>query len=247
MNHYTIVMVGYNSAPWIRHSVESALSQNHPSFDVIAIDAETNDGTYDILKQYEKFENFTLVRNDPRKYQSENIWTGVQMSKPNSIVCTLDFDDWLIDTEVLTYLDTLYESDDVWMTYGSYINYFSDTNWQQEIKERYEDDVVSSNSFREAHWRASHLRTFRRELFLKIKDEDFIDSETGEMYTMAGDFSFMLPMLEMSGERFKVATKPLYVYNKQNPMSDDKVSVSNQERQADQIRQREKYTRLESL
>ena len=247
MNHYTIVMVGYNSAPWIKTSVESALSQKHHSFDVIAIDAETNDGTYDILKQYEGVDNFTLVRNNPRKYQSENIMTGVQMAKPNSIICTLDFDDWLIDQNVLSYLDTLYTSDDVWMTYGSYINYFSDAVWQHEIKDRYDDDTVASNSFRSADWKASHLRTFRRELFLKINQDDFIDTETNEMYTMAGDLSFMIPMLEMSGERFEVATRPLYVYNKQNPMSDDKVSIRNQERQADQIRSRTKYQRLDVL
>ena len=247
MNHYTIVMVGYNSVPWIQKSVESALSQEHPSFDVIAIDADTDDGTYDILKKYEGVDNFTLVRNDIRKHQTENIATGVQLSKPNSIVCTLDFDDWLSSPYVLSHLDTLYKNDDVWMTYGSYIDAFDDIVTSHRIKDRYDDDVVTTNSFRTAEWKATHLRTFRRELFLKINQEDFIDKDTGNMYTMAGDLSFMLPMLEMSGERFEVSPRPLYMYNRQNPLSDDKVCLADQERQANQIRGRTKYQRLDVL
>ena len=249
MNHYSIVMVGYNSAPWIRKCVESALEQNHSDFEVVAIDAETNDGTYEILKEYETHENFKLIRNDPRKYQSENIKTGVMESADNSIICTLDFDDWLIDSDVLTYLDTVY-NDNVWMTYGQYSEYWGEGNkWTQGRmgRARYPRDVEQTNSFRKAKWKSTHLRTFRKELFMNIKDEDFIDSATGKMYTMAGDVSFMIPMLEMCGERYEVASRPLYAYNRTNPISDDKVSKSEQRRQAADIRKKKCYSRLDSL
>ena len=239
-------MVGYNSASWIRRCVESALNQDYSDFEVIAIDAETNDGTYDILKEYQSHDNFKLIRNNPRRYQSENILTGVIESKEKSIVCTLDFDDWFPDNNVLSYLNELYD-ENTYMTYGNYFDYYDENHVYPQSKTRYSDEVIKNNLFRESNWQATHLRTFRRELFLEINPDDFIDNTTDMMYTMAGDLSFMLPMLEMSGERFKVAERPLYVYNKTNPMSDDKVNIAEQVRQADQIKARKKYERLRNL
>ena len=70
---------------------------------------------------------------------------------------------------------------------------------------------------------------------------------TGEYFTMAGDMSFMYPMLEMCGEKFKYIDSEMYVYNRTNSLSDDRVDVKNQERQANLIKASKKYDRLETL
>jgi glycosyltransferase involved in cell wall biosynthesis len=234
-------MVGYNSKPWIRKSVESALAQNHENFDVIAIDAETNDGTYDILCEYQTAFNFTLIRNSPRKYQSQNIFEGSKLVKNGSIIVTLDFDDWLYDDNVLTVLDKIY-NDNVWMTYGGYI---TNTGRLANIR-AYSDDIVRENKFREDDWKATHLRTFRRELILKIKEEDFFD-DNGEWFKAAGDLTFMIPMLEMSGERFEWSRQPLYVYNLNNSLSDGHMVPHEQIRISNLLKSRPKYERIDSL
>ena len=244
--HFTILMMGYNSVEWIDKCVQSALFQDYDNFDVIAIDAMTTDGTYDNLKTYEVYENFKLIRNTKRQYQTENTLTGVKMAKDNSIICTLDFDDWLLDQNVLSRLNEIY-CDEVWMTYGSYLDYNGESYYAPREFVSYPKSVSETNTFREHRWLASHLRTFRKELFFKIDTNDFIDSETGQMYEMSGDLSFMLPMLEMSGERQTVVNDFLYAYNKCNPLSDDKVSLAEQVRQANQIKQRKKYERLVTL
>jgi glycosyltransferase involved in cell wall biosynthesis len=244
--HFTILMMGYNSVDWIDKSVQSALLQDYDNFDVIAIDAMTTDGTYKNLKTYEAYENFKLVRNTKRQYQTENTMSGVKMAKKNSVICTLDFDDWLIDDTVLSRLNEIY-NDDIWMTYGSYLDFNGESYYVPREFSSYPQAVCESNTFREHQWLASHLRTFRKELFLKIDTNDFIDEKTGEMYEMSGDLSFMLPMLEMSGERQTVVNEFLYAYNKCNPLSDDKVSLVEQVRQAKQIKQRKKYERLITL
>lgn len=241
MNHYTIVMVGYNSKPWIRKSVESALSQNHENFDVIAIDAETNDGTYDILCEYQNVHNFTLIRNSPRKYQSQNIFEGSKLAKKDSIIVTLDFDDCLYDNNVLNILDKTY-NENIWMTYGSYER----SDGGRNIFPRYSDFVIGNNLFREDDWKATHLRTFRRELILKIKEADFLDDD-GEWFKAAGDLTFMLPMLEMSGERFECIRQPLYVYNLNNSLSDGYVVPHEQIRITNLLKSRSKYERIDSL
>ena len=93
---------------------------------------------------------------------------------------------------------------------------------------------------------ASHLRSYRRDLFLKIKEDDFKLSD-GEWLDVTGDQAFMLPMLEMSGERSRFIPDILYVYNVANPTRDGATKVGRQEEVARYIRLKEKYNRLESL
>lgn len=249
MNHFTFVLVGYNSAPWIDRCVQSVLLQDYDNFDVIAIDALTNDGTYTILETYTNHDNFRLLRNDPRKYQTENIETGAREAKENSIIVTVDFDDWLPNNQVLNILNEAYD-ENTWLTYGTYSEYHGPDRYvpaRTDVYRRYPDEVVQQNAFRDYHWLASHLRTFRKPLFEKIDPKDFIDKTTGEYYTMAGDMSFMYPMLEMCGERFKYIDQEMYVYNRTNGLSDDRVNVANQERQANEIKNSNRYERIESL
>lgn len=249
MNHFTFVLVGYNSAPWMDICLKSVLSQDYENYDVVAVDALTNDGTYDILKKYEELENFKLYRNEIRKYQTENIEFGVDHAKDDSIIVTVDFDDWLPHNQVLNILNECYD-ENTWLTYGCYSEYFGPgrkTGVRNDCFERYPPEIVEKNAFRDYRWLASHLRTFRKSLFQKIDRTDFIDNMTGEYFTMAGDMSFMYPMIEMCGERFKYIDQEMYVYNKTNALSDDRVDVWNQERQADQIKAMRRYERLTSL
>ena len=122
MNHYTILMMGYNAKDWIDQAVYTAVNQNHSNFEVIAIDAETNDGTHEKLLGWEKeHSNLRVVRNSPKQYQTQNVYDGCRMAKDNSIIVSLDFDDWFPHSEVLTTLDKYY-NENVWMTYGSKTN-----------------------------------------------------------------------------------------------------------------------------
>tara|TARA_R110000824_G_scaffold329468_6_gene516242 strand:+ start:2309 stop:3019 length:711 start_codon:yes stop_codon:yes gene_type:complete len=236
-------MMGHNSLDWISNSLNSALQQEHKNFDVIAIDAMTNDGTYEYLIEEEtKHDNLTVVRNEKRKYQTQNIYEGCRMVKEGSIIVTLDFDDWFPHENVLKILDSHY-NDNVWMTYGSYqkTGDGSTTSFG-----RYPDDIVQENKFREVDWRATHLRTFRKELSLKIKEEDFKDND-GNWITVAGDLVFMWPMLEMSGEKFIHIEEPLYVYNEGNEMSEYRTSVPLILESEKMVRNRKPYERLKSL
>ena len=52
MNHFTIIITGYNVEKWINQCLESALKQNYKNFDVIFIDAESTDQTNNIVKDY---------------------------------------------------------------------------------------------------------------------------------------------------------------------------------------------------
>lgn len=240
-------MIGYNSGPWIRRCVESALNQNYDNFQVIAVDAKTTDGTYETLKEYESDPRFTLIRNEPRQYVSQNVCTAVDAARDDTIMCALDFDDWLLRPDVLSILNDVY-TDDVWLTYGNYVDYYGENQIvDHRSLSKYPDDVIANNAYRDDRWRATHLRTFRKKLFQHVNRDDFIDPDTNDWYVMAGDMGYMFPMLELAGGRFEFVETPLYCYNKTNPINDDKVSLDEQLRCDKNIRSTKRYTGLSEL
>lgn len=130
------------------------------------------------------------------------------------------------------------------MTYGSYEEYPSGLIPYEYHP--YPSEVVDSNGYREHYWVASHLKTYRRELFLKI-DEDDLKLENGEWLDVTGDQGFMLPMLEMSAERSRFIAEALYIYNVANPTRDGATRFDRQREVANYIRGKSKYQRLDSI
>jgi hypothetical protein len=130
------------------------------------------------------------------------------------------------------------------MTYGTYEEFpYRDVSY---IYQPYPKEVIEGNLFREHRWLASHLRTYRRELFLKIKMEDF-KREDGEWLDTAGDQAMMLPMLEMAAERSRHISEPLLVYNVANVTRDGALNESRQVELANYVRSKTKYNRLDNL
>jgi len=197
-NHISIVISTRNAGVYVDKCLQSALTQDYPDFEVIFIDACSTDGTFEKAKSYEeKYKNLKVIQNDVRKYQGENIRIGTEMSPEKSIIITLDGDDWFPHEMVLHRINSEYAKSDVWMTYGTYEEYpYRDVRWHYH---EYPLEVRQNKTFRQHAWLASHLRTFRRELFLKINPEDMKDPTTGNYVSYAPDLSFQWPMLEMCG------------------------------------------------
>ena len=101
--------------------------------------------------------------------------------------------------------------------------------------------------FREGKWRVSHLRSFKYELFSKIKYEDFLDWN-GEFYKTSIDKSFMYPMIEMARERCEFIEDLLYVYNFNNPLNVHKARRALQLKTSDYLKnQKRPYSKIEEL
>ena len=91
------------------------------------------------------------------------------------------------------------------------------------------------------------MRTFRRELFLSINQEDLKDKDN-EFYKFTFDQSMMFPMVEMSGPKhFHAIDEVLYVYNRNNPNSVDRIHRHEQLRIEQDIRRKKPYLRKENL
>ncbi len=244
-NFFTIAIDTCNHEDWIERCLNTCLTQKYNNFEVILVDAISDDKTYEIAKKYsEEFSNLKIYQNEKRLPQVANFLWLTELSKPGSIVVSIDGDDWLKNNKVLKNLNEVYNSGEVWMTYGTYEEY--PYRSVSHIYKSYPEDVIKNNSFRDYQWLASHLRTWKRELLLKVDVKEF-KREDGEWLDTTGDQAIMVPMLELSGDRSRYVPEVSYVYNVANTTRD---GASNEKRQlelSNYLRSKKRLEKLNSL
>lgn len=195
-----------------------------------------------------KCQNVLAWRSNERVTALPNIHNGIMQfcESPDDIVVILDGDDWLFNRSVLTYINDFYNTNnECWMMYGS-------SKWTDGrpccAREYTEDEW---NNLRKSPFKVSHIRTFRAGLYYKIGEQDpnydCMKDEKGNYYTMTYDVAMFIPMLELSGkEHTFYNSTPLYVYNRENPISDDKVSQSLQWEIHAEILKKQPFKRVEN-
>ena len=130
------------------------------------------------------------------------------------------------------------------MTYGSYIEY--PRNIRGKFSKQLPDEIIQTKKFRQYHWVTSHLRTFKYVLWRHIRREDLLDSN-GKIYAMAGDLPVIFPMLEMAEERSHYIKDIIHVYNRSNPLNEDKVNHDLQLSIELEVRNKPVYSRLTTI
>jgi len=244
-NHFTIAIDTCNHKDWIERCISTCVTQKYDNFDVILVDAISDDNTFEISKKLaEDFDNLEVYQNEVRIPQVANFLWLTKKAKEGSIIVSIDGDDWLKSNKVLQKLNDVYNSGEVWMTYGTYEEFpYRDVS---SIYQPYPQEVIDSNSFREHRWLASHLRTWRRELLLKVDEKD-LKRDDGEWLDTTGDQAVMLPMLELSGNRSRHISEVHYIWNASNTTRDGAINESRQVELSNYIRAKEKYTTLNEL
>ena len=235
----------YNAEEFIKNALISVMNQEYDNFECIITDDCSSDNTVDVIQdfvfEYGLDDIFTLSLNDERKYALHNIHDMIQNmdADDEDVIVSLDGDDWLAENDVLSQLNDIYEKEDCWLTYGSYVIYPGGQDSSFHVSE-YSQDIIESGDFKkDPAWRASHLRTFKYKLAKRLIKEDLTD-EDGEYYQMTWDQAMMFPMMEMARERIHFVSDILYVYNDDNPINDHKVDRQKQIDTGERIKARHK-------
>lgn len=245
--HFTIIIPAYSCKDWVGINLETTFGQKYSNYDVIYVDDHSPDHTAQKVREYIGKNPFTkgtfeLLENPFNKGKMENMFHAVRLAKDGSIIVVVDGDDWLASDTVLSTLSEIYQTGDIWMTNGSYR-----IEPTKEIVTPRVDDNYWNGNIRSKTWEFSHLGTFKKELFCKIKRKDLMN-KAGQFWATTSDQAMMWPMAEMAGPlHFRTVTEVLYIYNRLNPLSDDRVNRRDQLLTEQTIRNNSPYARLNTL
>ena len=221
-NKFIIIMPCYNVSKWISLNLEILKHQSYGNFECHIINDGSTDNSEEII--------LNNIQNDSRFFYHKNIKnTGSSLYSyyktfhkvkplPEDIIVWLDGDDWLSSVFVLQYLSEIYNSNDCWMTYGTYQIYPTGQDGSHHCIE-IPSVVHEKKAYRKWMHVYSHLRTHKAFLFYNLKESDLIDSRSGKFYTEATDCAYLFSLAEMCGspDRIKLIDDILLVLNRTNP------------------------------
>ena len=235
----------YNVEQWIEENIALIKKQTYSNFQVILIDDISSDET--IIRTQKAINGdsrFKLIINQEKKYKTRNVVDGIAYAKPqkDDVILLLDGDDKFAHENVLSIIKETYETQNCWMTYGSY-----ETSLGQRPKRcaPYESKVILNNSFRSHPWLASHLKTFKFKLWQQLNMNIFqitqkeidrvlwhsllkgkfrhcyhwknikandLHDPSNKYIKRIDDKAFTFPMIEISGDKAFFIKDILYIY-----------------------------------
>lgn len=227
---FVVVIPSYNNEKWCLWNINSVLNQNYDNFEVIYINDCSTDKTLEIVQNYvdhhEKKDKVKIINRKNRCGSLNNVYDAVHMCDHSKVIVTVDGDDALVNKNVLSYLDSIYQDKNIWLTYGQHITKPGNIIGSNVCR-RYPNWVLRQNAFRSYPWVTSQLRTFYVWLFKKIEKKDLLIN--GKFFDSAGDAAIIYPMLEMSSNNhIKFIDKVLYIYNVANPINDFRLDINKQ-------------------
>ncbi len=105
MSKITVITPTWNQAEYIADTIESVLCQTHQNLEYIIIDNCSDDGTQEIVEEYQKKDIRIRYLREKDHGQAEAINKGLRMAT-GEIVCWLNSDDFFFDYEVFTKVDS---------------------------------------------------------------------------------------------------------------------------------------------
>ena len=231
-----ILTTTYNCENYVEKSLLSIMSQRFKDFKCYITDDLSTDNTVDVIRNtISGDDRFILIENKQKMYQPGNYDQVIRgLDIPDNEICVeIDGDDWLPNSNVLSFINDVYKDENVWMTSGSFKYH--------DGRPGFANPPRNFTNIRKQTFTLSHMRTWKSWLWKKIKEEDLKDND-GNYWSVAGDLSFMYPMLEMSGEKhFKYISETLYIYNESNPLNDHKVNMPKVSSTVNVIRNKSEY------
>jgi glycosyltransferase involved in cell wall biosynthesis len=225
MNKFKVIVPSFNCIEYLPRCLASIEGQSYtPDAVCIIDDASTLPQQREIILDFctrNKWHYRFHERNHGTVY---GLVQGIKEfnCEDDDIIVAIDGDDWLAHSEVFSYLNQVYSSNDIYLTWGQCEKYPVEKNPMRcanNIPER----VIDRKLFREIRFVFSHLHTFKYLLWKNIKDEDLRD-QNGVYFRILSDLAMYYPMLEMAGRKIKFIKETLYIYNAENPLNDAKIT-----------------------
>jgi glycosyltransferase involved in cell wall biosynthesis len=235
---FKVVITGWNCARFVNRCLNSVARQTDSAFDVCVVD-DASDGPEQaaIMRTACAAHGWRFIGNRRRRGALRNQYEAVHVldPAPEDVVVFVDADDRLAHDDVLRRLRSYYECYEPLMTYGSYRCDPSDHEVTPAMN--FPVDVVAANGYRrfsarddpDAIW-FNHLRTVTFGLFERLRPAEDFTFPDGSWLMACCDTAVMVPCLELAAGRHLLIPEVLYVYTRNNPMSDCRIGQHEIER-----------------
>jgi glycosyltransferase involved in cell wall biosynthesis len=228
--NFKIIVAAYKCPNLIEACLKSIVNQDYENYNVCIVDDDSEAGEqWDIISRYSKEYGWASARMTDRMGAMHNQTFAIKKicKDPEDVIVFLDGDDKFSNSEVLSYINTIYEANNkVELTYGSYRPV--PTSSTCPTPRAYPRDVILNRSYRKFASNGggiyfNHLRTFKYKLFLQMNPEIDFKDQNGNWFMTCTDTAMMMPALELADQHVFV-DKILYDYTSNNPISDWRVS-----------------------
>jgi glycosyltransferase involved in cell wall biosynthesis len=116
----SVIIPAFNRVEYIRETVHSALDQNYPNIEVIAVDDGSSDGTYDVLMQFADEQKITLLSHANRENRGQSAALNVGLKAASGeFLAILDSDDLFAPTKLADQVRFLQANPSFDMVYGN--------------------------------------------------------------------------------------------------------------------------------
>lgn len=155
----TLITVTLNSQKYLEDCIQSVMGQDYKNIEHIIIDGESTDGTLDIIEKYKDHIACWVSEKDYSMYDAIN--KGMKMAT-GDIIGTLNSDDILASTDVISKIVSSLESKKVDAVYGDLV--YVDQDNTKNILRKWKGGEFNINRFRYGWMPAHPTFYFRRSL-----------------------------------------------------------------------------------
>jgi glycosyltransferase involved in cell wall biosynthesis len=192
-NRFVFVMPAFNAKSTVKQTLMSMAAQCYDSWRAVILDDVSTDGTADFIEETSQSlgisDKITLIRNTDKKWEVENVVSGISMCDENEIVCRLDADDWLCDLDALAIINDRYKKLPIDTLWTAHRWSFTNINISAHLP-RGADPYIHP-------WVSSHFKTFRKSVITGVDDRNF-RGQDGSYFKRIGDQAIYLPVLARS-------------------------------------------------
>lgn len=247
MNKFKIIVPSFNCIEYLPRCLASIEAQTFPPDAVCVIDDAST-----FPQQREIILDFCTRNKWHYRFHEHNYGAvyglvhGIKEfnCEDDDILVVVDGDDWLAHSEVLSFLNEVYTSNDLYLTWGQCEKY-PPGKAPMRCANNVPDRVIEKKLFREIRFVFTHLHSFKYYLWKNILDVDLRDQK-GEYLRIIYDLAIYYPMLEMGGRKIKFINETLYIYNADNPLNDAKITPKEEWEACNQfLRSKPRYQTLD--
>jgi glycosyltransferase involved in cell wall biosynthesis len=199
-----------NAQKWIKKCLASIQVQDYLNWSCIIIDDASDDETKDKILDFvqtSQDERFRVIFNIERMYALHNIYTSIYnyCVDLETVIALVDGDDWLVHSHVFSRVMQEYNN-------GTHVVYTQFVSYPKNSRGWCRPPFLPLRN----PGYCTHLRTFKRKLFMNIATSDL--QKDGKFFKYCYDKAIMYPICEMAGiDRIAFVDEVCYVYNESNP------------------------------